>query len=235
MLRSVKLLGVCVAACALVSLRCGTSLAGTIIKMSLSAAPADIVFDGTTLSTIDDGDVTTTGSQNTSAIFLDFLDPKHADILPPDASFTLSGLTTNGLATPFPAVSPVLVIQDFTGGTFDLYDTDNTLLLSGALDDSTLTGPIGPPATGGLFTTSFALVTGGSLKPYINDNSLTLSMNFTQISNGVGFSLGGAVPALYPFTADASANITGEIPEPATGMLLMLGMTLLVAAVRGRG
>ena len=93
MFRSVRIAVLCVGICAVIGLRVETSHAGTIIKLSLSEAPADVVFNGVTLATIDDGDGATTGNQNTSAIFLDFLDSKHVDILPPAASFSLAGLT----------------------------------------------------------------------------------------------------------------------------------------------
>ncbi len=232
MLRTVKFLGVCVATCALVNVFGGTSTAGTIIKLSLgSDTPADIEFDGTTLSTIDDGDVGTTGEQNTNIDFLDFL-TSFPNILTPTASLELDGLTASGSATVF---AGVLVIQNFTGGTLELYDPANTLLLSGTLDDSTLTGPLGPPATGALFTTSFGLVTGGSLAPLIDADTLTLSMSFSDINDGAGFSVAGIAPLLNPFTADGTLSIAAEpIPEPVAGILLLIGTALLGAAVRKR-
>ena len=245
MLRFFGLSSALVTLCAWSSLLCTSSLAGTIIKLSLSAAPADIIFNGTVLGTIDDGDGTTSGDQNTSAVFLDLLDSQHADILPPDASFSLKNLSANGPVNPFPTISPVLVIQDFTGGNFELYDTvanGDTLLLSGTLNNSTLTGPIGPPATGALFTTSFANVTGGTLMPFIDAGSLTLSMTFTQISNGAGFSIdmtNPAAPKLNTFTADAAVNIAAEpsgpiVPEPVAATLLLIGAALAGAAARIR-
>jgi hypothetical protein len=235
MLRYVKFAGVCVAVCACVCLLCGHSHAGTIIKLSLSEAPADVVFSGANLSTIDDGDAATTGDQNTSAIFLDFLDPLEADILAPTASFSLGGLTASGFPLLVPPVSPVLVIQDFIGGTFELYDSANTLLLSGVLDDSTLTGPIGPPATGALFTTSFGLVNGGTLSPFVDADTLTLSMSFTEINGGAGFGIGATAPVLLPFTADASVNIAAEpIPEPAAIVTLLVASSVAVAGVNRR-
>ncbi len=230
MLRTVKFLGVCVATCALVSFVCGTSSAGTIIKLGLgSDTPADIEFDGTTLSTIDDGDAGTTGGQNTNIDFLDFL-TSFPNILTPTASLDLDGLTASGPATVF---AGVLVIQNFTGGTLEIYDPANTLLLSGTLDDSTLTGPLGPPATGALFTTSFGLVTGGLLAPLIDADTLTLSMSFSDINDGAGFSVAGIAPLLNPFTADGTLSIAAEpIPEPATALLALLGCLLIAATAK---
>ena len=165
MLRFVKILGVSVVMCALVSLLSGTSTAGTIIKLSLSSAPADIAFSGVTLSTVDSTVAPTPGDQNTAIDYQGFLSGE-TDVVLPDASFSMSGLQATPIGSPTASVfGGFLVIQDFTGGTFELYDTapGHALLLSGQLANSTLTGPIGPPATGALFTTSFALVTGLSL------------------------------------------------------------------------
>jgi len=239
MLRYIRITCVGVALFAWLGSSCGTLHAGTIIKLSLgSDAPADVEFDGTTLSTVDDLIVPTTGDQNTAIDYQDFLSGM-ADIVLPDASFSMNGLTESGPASVF---GGFLVIQNFTGGTFELYDPapGNPLLLSGALANSTLTGPIGPPATGALFTTSFALVTGGSLAPLIEKNSLTLSMNLSSINNGSGLSVttivGPApVSSLDPFRADASVNIAAErIPEPATTVLLFLGTTLAVVSIPSR-
>jgi hypothetical protein len=224
MLRSLRIALVGIALCALTTLPYGTSYAGTIIKLSLGGDPApDIIFDGLMLSTAIDGNGLTAGDQDTDVEFLDFLSGETDIIAPPPASFSMSGLATAGPAT---VIAGVLLIQDFIGGTFNLYDDTNGLLLSGMLDDSTLAGPIGPPATGALFTTSFSMVTGGSLAPQIDKDSLTLSMSLTDINVGGGFSVSGAAaPMLDPFTADSSVNIAGEVPEPATAMLL-LGVAL---------
>ena len=216
-------------------LSCGTLHAGTIIKLSLgSDAPADVEFDGTTLSTVDDTIAPTTGDQNTAIDYQDFLSGM-SDILLPDASFSMNGLTTSGAASVF---GGFLVIQNFTGGTFELYDPapGNALLLSGSLANSTLTGTIGPPATGALFTTSFALVTGGSLAPLIDKDTLTVSMNLSSINNGSGLtvSLPPAPFSLDPFRADASVNIAAEkSPEPASVFLAGLG-ALMVAMCAAR-
>lgn len=228
MLRQVSLIIVCVVGLALVGIFGSASSAGTIIKLDLGDDnAADVVFDGTQLSAVDDGNGSTTGNQDTEVEFLDFLSGE-ADISgPPPASFSLSGLTTAGAANVF---ANVLVIQNFTGGTFNLYDGSNNLLLSGLLDDSTLTGPIGPPATGALFTTTFASVTGGSLAPQIDSDTITLAMGLSSISSGAGFTVntGGAAPLLNPFTADATLSIAAEpIPEPVTGLLLIVGSLML--------
>jgi len=226
----------CFTVCAAAFLFAGESLAGTIIKLGLGGdAAADIEFDGTTLSTVDQLDGATSGEQNTNVEFQGFLDGLMDIIGPPPASFTLSGLSAAGPASGFPTINPVLVIQDFTGGTFDLYNAANVLLLSGKLNSSTLAGPIGPPATGALFTTSFAEVTGGTLESLIAANSLSLSMSLTDINSGAGFSLGAAAPLLSPFTADVTLNIAGNvIPEPASALLVVVAGVSVVFSLRRR-
>jgi hypothetical protein len=165
---------------------------------------------------------------------LDFLS-FYPDILPPIGSFSLNGLTASGFASLFPIISPVLVIQDFTGGTFELYDPANTLLLSGTLDDSTLAGPLGPPATGALFTTSFSLVTGGILSPFIDKDTLTMSMSFTDVNGGAGFSVAAVAPLLNPFTADATLSMAADqVPEPALAALFLAGAAALIPTIRRR-
>jgi PEP-CTERM motif len=233
MLRRARIVCVGVAVAVCLGLSSSALQAGTIIKLSLgSDAPADIEFDGTTLSTVDDLIPATTGDQNTAIDYQDFLSGM-SDVLLPIASFSLNGLNASGAASVF---GGFLVIQDFTGGTFELYDPapGNSLLLSGSLANSTLTGPIGPPATGALFTTSFAMVTGGSLAPLIDTNTLTVSMNLSSINNGKGLSVTGHIgpgPTVYsldPFRADASVNIAADpaVPEPATFGLVLIGTLL---------
>jgi hypothetical protein len=206
---------------ALVGMAAVEAHAGTIIKLSLGddSADPDIEFDGTTLSTALDSDGGTLGDQNTNAEFLDFLSGE-PDITNGLGSFTLDDLDVDGPATTF---GGFLVIQEFLGGTLSLYDTSNNLLLSGTLDASTLTGPLGPPATGALFTTSFGMVTGGSLEPLIDPDTLTLSITFTDINDGVGFTTSGGGTVLNAFEADASVIIAAEpIPEPVTALLALL-------------
>ena len=60
-----------------------------------------------------------TGDQQTNAEFLDFI--PEPDITDGLGSFTLDGLTVSGGATNF---GNFLVIQEFSGGTFTLYDND---------------------------------------------------------------------------------------------------------------
>ncbi len=197
--------------------------AGTIMKLDLgSDASFDVEFDGTTFSTVNDGNALTTGDQNTDVDFGDFLSAT-PDILSSSASLSFNGLTRSGP----PTVIGSLVVQPFSGGTISVFDPANLLLLSGTLANSVLTGPIGPPATGALFTTTFATVTGGSLAPLLAPGSLSLSMSLTDVNGGAGLSVtGGAQSVLSPFNGDATLNVAAErvIPEPAG--LLLAGLAL---------
>jgi hypothetical protein len=219
---------------AVVSLAAQGAQASTIIKLSLGGdAGADIEFDGSTLSTADDGDAATTGDQNTAVEFLTFLDGVAADILDDVASFTLAGLAEDGLAVLLPGG---LVGQGFNDGTLSLYDAANTLLLSATLDGAVLVGTIGGTATGSVFTTEFGTVTGGTLAPFIDPSTLTLSISLVNVNGGTGFLvLPGAAPILDPFRADATLLIDAEerdVPAPGAA-LLVLGATLAgVARVR---
>jgi hypothetical protein len=130
-------------------------------------------------------------------------------------------------------VSGTLIVQKFTCGSFSLYHPDNTLLLSGDLSKSALTGTLG--LSGGmLFTTSFSRVTGGALAPHLDSESLILQMDMSSINDGDGLSAAlAALPLageLQPFTAQAIVDIEAErIPEPALGVLLGLAVALSAA------
>lgn len=210
--------------------------AGTIMKLDLgSDSSADISFNGTTLSTANDGIGVTTGDQNTDVDFGDFLSLT-PDILLSSASLSLSGLNPAGAPT---TLGP-LVIQPFSGGSISVYDPANVLLLSGTLANSTLTGTVGAPATGAVFTTSFASVSGGTLAPQLISNSLSLSISLTDVNGGAGFSVtgGGANAVLNPFSADATVNVAADqfvIPEPGTLLLGAAGACMVVACSRRRG
>jgi len=217
-----------IAAVALVGVAWNSARSETIIKLGLgNDAAADIDFDGTNLKTIADNDVPpTTGDQNTRIDFLGFLDGE-PDVNTPTASFTLKDVAASGLPT---VLGGVVFFQDFTGGEMFLYDPSNVLLLSGTLDDSVLSGSIGPPGTGALFTTTFGSVTGGTLAQQIDLSSLSLSVSLTGVNNGQGFSLNLQTEALNRFTADVTLNIAAlPVPEPPSSPLALLGGVLMVA------
>jgi hypothetical protein len=226
------------AVCALIYANACALHASTIIKLNLGNVGPDLSMNGAgILGTTNDGNAATTGDQNTDVEYTGFLEPI-SDINTSAASFSLSNLARSG-----PAIVsiPGFVIQNFAGGTFNLYNPSNSLLLSGLLTTSSLQGTVGPPATGAVFTTNIASVTGGSLAPFIVPTSLALSMNLTNVNGGTGFSVGGGLePFLNPFVADSVVNISGDptplgggLPEPGT---LVLATVALFAgtAVRRR-
>jgi hypothetical protein len=220
MMRNLRLLIAGFAACAVLLGDNDPAHAGTIINMASSPAAIAVQYNGTTLSTAT--------PQNTAAIFLDFLD-SHPDITTPTASFTFGGLTKLGL----PFLNGTSIIQQFSGGTLSLYDSTPTLLLSANLSSSALTGTAGLP-DGGLFTTSFSNVTGGTLAPQIDEATLVFQMHLSNINTGAGLSTspppGGQ---LQPFTANATANIDAAqgqvVPEPATYALLLIFSALTLS------
>jgi hypothetical protein len=217
MMRNLRLLIAGLAVCAVLLGVNEPAHAGTIINLASVPAAIGIQYNGTTLSTA--------GPQNTPAIFLDFLDA-YPDITTPTASFTFGGLTKFG--SPF--VNGTSIIQQFSGGTLSLYDSTPTLLLSANLSTSALTGTAGL-AGGGLFTTSFSNVTGGTLAAQIDHPTLVFQMHLSNINGGAGLSI--APPSggqLQPFTANAIANIDAVqgqvVPEPSTNALSVIFLAL---------
>src|SRR4051812_21734313 len=203
---------------------CGASAieASTIIKLNLGDVSPDISMNALgVLGTVDDGDAVTTGNQNTDIEYTGFLEPL-ADINLASASFTLSGLQSSGPVQQLGSFA----IQNFSGGQISLYDSSNTLLLTGLLSGSILNGVIGPPGTAALFTTGLGSVTAGSLKPFIADNSLSLSMSLTNLNDGAGLSVSDGL--LGALTADATLAIAADssgisAPEPSSLILVALG------------
>jgi hypothetical protein len=197
----------------------------TVLKLSLASTGADLAMDaGGVLGTVSDGNAATTGDQNTAIDFTGFLNPLFVDVAA-DASFSLAGLQRTGSAS---VLGPSVIVQDFFGGTFSLYGMapGNTLLLSGNLQESTLTGVIGGSGTGSIFTTRVGTFTSGSLLPYLVSNSLNVSIPLTNVNGGSGFAVSGFPFTLQPFNTDASVNISADssgIPEPASVALVLLG------------
>jgi hypothetical protein len=168
------------------------------------------------LSTQSDGVLATTGDQNTSVEYTDFLD-SIPDLNLGDASFSLSGLTAVGPTT---GNSP-LFTQNYSGGQFSLYDPGNVLLLSGNLISSALSGVTGPSGSGVLFTTTFGNVTNGTLAGMLLPGTITVSMSLTNVNDPNGFSVNANT--LAAFLSDASVTIgANPIPEPTTLTLLAL-------------
>ena len=131
-----------IAACALVCVAVSVTQAATIIKLNLGGVGPDVGMTGGIfgiLSTIDQtGGPPPTGDQFTDVEYTGFLN-FIPDINTSNATFSLNGLNAAGPANVF----GTLVIQNFTGGIFSLYDPADNLLLQGPLTTSALTGVIG--------------------------------------------------------------------------------------------
>ena len=211
--------------------------AGTIIKLSLGDTGPDLAYAGGVLSTVDDGIAGTPGDQNTAIDFLDFLSGE-TDIPLADASYSLSGVTAAGPAS---VLFGVVVVQPFTSGNFKLWDDSNALLLDVDLDDSALTGPLGPAATGSVFSITNGTVVGGSLASQIISNSISMSIAMTSINGGAGLAVAPLAPpipgmgTLLPFVADASKVIAAEpVPEPTSALLILMGLLAAPLAAKRR-
>jgi hypothetical protein len=194
----------------------------TVLKLSLGNTDSDLAMDGSgVLGTVSDGNAGTLGDQNTAIEYTGFLDSLFAD---GTGSFSVAGLQRTG---PPSIIGATVIVQNFVGGSFDLYDPANSLLLHGDLTESTLTGVIGSTGTGSIFTTKVGNFTNGSLLPAFVPNSLGLSMALTNVNGGNGFLVSGSPFTLQSFTTDASVSISGEgglgIPEPASIAIVLLG------------
>ena len=204
----------------------------TILKLSLASTGSDLemvpIGPEFFIRTTSDGIGGTTGDQNTAIDYTGFLSSE-TDVTTNTASFSLAGLQRTG---PLTILGGSVIAQDFIGGTFSLYSPTNGLLLSGNLQDSTLTGAIGSTATGSVFTTNASSFTGGSLLPYVQANTLNVSMALTNVNNGLGFVVSGSPFVLQPFTADTFVNISAEeIPEPSA-YIFALGLLSWLSSQR---
>jgi hypothetical protein len=218
---------IALASFAFCALLCSSAANGdTVLKLSLGDTGPDLAMDASgVIGTTIDSNVGTTGDQNTAIDYTGFLDPLFADVTTSSASFSLAGLQRTGNPS---IVGGALIVQDFFGGTFNLYDPSNSLLLSGNLQDSTLTGVLGGAGTGSIFTTKVGTFTNGSLLQYLLPNSLNISFALTNVNNGLGFVVTGSPSALQAFSADATASISADLnplfsPEPGSISIALLG------------
>jgi hypothetical protein len=236
-MRKRRTIGVALVVGLIVGIAARFSPAATIVKLNLSSSSSDINLDSAgLLSIFNDGNAATTGDHDTKVEFTGFLDAEYTDINSSIASFTLSGLSMSAPTT----IINTLVLQNFSGGTMSLYDPANTLLLEGALGVSamsgTLTGNLNA-GEGGLFTTTFSNVTGGTIMSELAANSLVVSMNFSSaLTGGVpGFAISSTTARLLPFQADAAVTIKANIiPEPAGLLLLLVGAASIAVVPRRR-
>ena len=227
-------------------LMAGQLSAETIIRLEFGTSGPDIEFNGGELSTFNDGNlaVTSPGDQDTDATFDGFVADAGFANITSDASFTLSGITAVEHAVTF----GTRVNQSTTGGTFELFDTDGSLLLSAELEDGVLVGPSSSSgvSTGSFFTVQFGNFSGpvdpdGEIFQLLKEDSAQLSMSFTNISDDSGQSGFSVVDGvLQGFTADVTAQIEAEaagnaqLPEPASYGLAMMGALAFLGLRRRR-
>lgn len=196
----------------------GAVQASTIIKLDLGGVGPDVQYSGGAggvLRTIDDNPAGLIGDQATTVLFTDFLSGFGS--IP--GSYSLSGLTASGLATNLGSV----VLQNFTGGNFQIYNSANTLLLDVNLGNSVLAGS----STGATFSITNGTVVGGlpAITSQLVPNSIGYSLALTNISGG-GLST-STNSALNFFNADSVKEITAtQVPEPTT-ILLLGGLALI--------
>lgn len=216
--------------------------AGTIIKLNLGGTGPDIQYTGGllgVLSTVNDGGPY--GDQATAIEYvgdLDFLADEPFAV----ASYSLSNVLAAGPAS----VINGQVGQLFNGGSFQLYDSSGDLLLDVTIGASAFSGFVGS-TTGAEFSIDNGLVQGGWLAQYLVDDSITFSIALNGINGPSGLNITPLGPPIIAppfeiipatinaFTADASKIIGGEVvPEPATGLLMVLGSIAATGLVRRR-
>lgn len=202
--------------------------ADTILKFNLGTAGEDFRLADGLLTTINDGNVLSIGEQDTNVNFTGILSGM-TDIPTEAASFTLSGVQIVDDAT---VIGGAVVVQSTTGGTLDLWDDSNNLLLSGSLNNGSISGALGPAATGSFFNLDFATVTGGWLAPLLDPESLSFAISFTDVNHGSGFSVSDT--QLAPFEAAGTANISAIVPEPSTTVPALLGLMGIMLVRRRR-
>lgn len=213
--------------------------AGTLMKLNLdgSAGPS-FAFESGEFSVIDDGDQDTLGSRNATIDATVGAGSLSAFGSSPNTSFTISGIQANSPSTTF---SGSLMVQNFADGSFAVYGSDQSLLLSADLTLSAITGSLTPSDTEALFL-AFGTITGGSLAQGFDPDSFGLKIKLPEVQGGFSVSPMPQVPApplhigtLGEFTASAySIEVLAEpIPEPASAAIALIGLAL-AASTLGR-
>jgi hypothetical protein len=208
-----------------------SAYADTIIKFDLGGTGPDLRFDGNVLETVSDPNGLA-GDQTTLVTFTGFLEGVLANLT--GASFTLSDVMAFGNAN----ILGSFISQQTQGGTFSLFDSSDSLVLSGNLGNGVITGASGVD-TGSVFNTTVFSFTGGSLLSMVSDTPAGISFALTNILSGSNVGLSTSFNPntqsfeLLGFTADSSGQITGSpIPEPTT--LMLFGSAVLGGVIRKR-
>ena len=220
-------------ACAILALLLSVhaSQAATIIKLDLGGVGPDLTFSGGPgglLSTVDDNPAGLTGDQATTILFTSFLSGMGSTT----GSYSLAGATAVGGPTP---LGGGVLMQNFVGGNFKIYNNVNTLLLDVNLSSSLLVGG----GSGAFFNINNGTVVGGlpAITSQLVGNSIGMSMTLTNINTTPagppGLSVGGG-GFLNSFVGDATKEIAAtQVPEPAA-ILLALCFSAVPMVLRRR-
>lgn len=182
----------------------------TVLKFNFGGtSDPDVQWTGGILSTLNDGDASTFGDQNS---LIEFTGPL-SGLGSTNGSVSLFGVSADGSANTLGGI----FAQDTVGGGMKLWDSVNSLLAEFNFGGGTITGLLG--ATPGSFFDSPLTLVGGSLLGQVELNGASFSFTGTSpvfsVSQGV----------LANFTADSTGNIDGStVPEPGTLALLGLGL-----------
>ena len=213
------------AAVVLMSLLCSHSFAGIMINpLASTALPAG--FDGSSLSIA------------ASESNLQFTD----EILNQQTA-TSGFLSVSGIQASGPALSTLvgqgpteILTQPTTGGSFELTDDNDNLLLSGNFGSGAIGGTTISNEAG--FGTDNALFNGGSLLDFIDPEG-SFSLSLILDADGLQGS-GGSLGFIAGFDANFTAQIdvlavdspNGQVPEP--GSVLMFSPILLMGLISRR-
>jgi PEP-CTERM motif len=156
-----------------------------------------------------------------------------------DTTMVLSGLTPLGPAVVTPIIPGLsLVTQPLNTGSFQLWDTTNTvLLLSGNISSAAISGPLNN-STGAVATLDLAvLYTGGVILPPVQGPGAYVGQfSWSLLDIAPPLSVNLQTGLLNTFTANSAGQFSGtfdsHVPEPATLALVGLGGTLILGRRR---
>ena len=161
-----------------------SSRAETLAKLDLGNDPAaDVEVADGVFQTRANANPNTPGAQDTNVVFPQLFMPQLADILTNEASFSVSDVMLSGTPT---LVHNVIVVQSTMGGVFELFDREGDLLVRGELADGSLSGPLGGASTGSFLTATFGQFTAGTLLPYLQPGSASLTLGLTDVVSSDG-------------------------------------------------
>jgi hypothetical protein len=205
-----------------------------VMKLSMSASPTgNMQFSSGTLAMLPDGQASTTGDRDMSIAYMIDVGQSFSSLAAiDDGSVTLGGMTAS--SPPVSNEALKFMVQAFSSGNIAVYGADDTLLLSGDLSTSGLQGALGTLNPQALFV-GFGQVTGGSLAPFLDPNSLQLRIKYPQISGGFSISPppNEQLGSFTTWTANVDLMAV-VIPEPSLALSLSALAWMLLPARRRR-